>query len=423
MKTLYNRFFWFPILSLSLLSPIVIIGQSWCPFSGTGTSWGTVVCLNSQEEVNQFEAPTNGVFEGILVISGSDIVDLSPLSELTEVIGLIVIQYNPNLQSLHGLANIKSIRFAEGITVSECGIMIENNQNLSTLMGLHNLELVEDQFSIRFNPQLGDLDGLQGLSELTGTLSIDNLTTLASLDGLTGLRKVFSLQVTNNSALQTLHGLSAMSDIYRISIINNPLLSNCAISAICMAPDIITYIGDNSTGCNTIEEILDDCATDYNDAIRIITDLNLPDGISEALTGKIANAQIACDAGNEKETDNVLSAFIHQVEAQRGKNITTEQADQLIALAEELKAIDCSLPSMPAPIPPGTLLQESFIAFPNPTSGLIHLSQSGKKVTIYNSIGQRIKIINNSPSIDLTDQRPGIYLLEIEGNVINIVKH
>ena len=36
--------------------------------------------------------------------------------------------------------------------------------------------------------------------------------------------------------------------------------------------------------------------------------------------------------------------------------------------------------------------------------------------------GQRISIIKNSSTIDLTDQRPGINFVEIDGKVLNITK-
>ena len=62
--------------------------------------------------------------------------------------------------------------------------------------------------------------------------------------------------------------------------------------------------------------------------------MELPSGTENSLTSKLENAIDSLD--NDKDTAGVnqLEAFINQVEAQRGKKLTEEEADALIAAAQ-----------------------------------------------------------------------------------------
>ena len=64
------------------------------------------VTLSTQAEVNSF---TGTSVTGYLKISGSDIVDLSPLSTLTSVGGYLGIRSNSSLTSLDGLSALTSV--------------------------------------------------------------------------------------------------------------------------------------------------------------------------------------------------------------------------------------------------------------------------------------------------------------------------
>ena len=59
-------------------------------------------------------------------------------------------------------------------------------------------------------------------------------------------------------------------------------------------------------------------------------------GIGDSLCAKLDNAAAARERGNGKAADNILKAFVNEVEAQRGKSLTSENADTLIALAASL---------------------------------------------------------------------------------------
>lgn len=76
----------------------------------------------------------------------------------------------------------------------------------------------------------------------------------------------------------------------------------------------------------------------HNLAQKVIA-LNLQKGISNSLDAKLYAALQALDdlkENNDVAAINALQAFINAVEAQRGKKISQEDADDLIAAAQEI---------------------------------------------------------------------------------------
>lgn len=72
--------------------------------------------------------------------------------------------------------------------------------------------------------------------------------------------------------------------------------------------------------------------------MEIVEDLGLQHGIENALLSKLSNALAAMERGQDHAAENLLRAFIHQVEAQTGKKIDEADADVLIQWAEEIIA-------------------------------------------------------------------------------------
>jgi hypothetical protein len=73
----------------------------------------------------------------------------------------------------------------------------------------------------------------------------------------------------------------------------------------------------------TVEDLIDEL-------ILTVENLNLSKGFENALLAKLKNAQKCYDYGNLNAAINILKAFIHNVEAQRGKKIHEAEADELI---------------------------------------------------------------------------------------------
>src|SRR5712692_2249230 len=71
--------------------------------------------------------------------------------------------------------------------------------------------------------------------------------------------------------------------------------------------------------------------------INTVNSLNLQPGIANSLDAKLQAAQASLAANHTITTCNEMNAFIHEVMAQSGKELTVAQADQLIAQANFIK--------------------------------------------------------------------------------------
>jgi len=70
--------------------------------------------------------------------------------------------------------------------------------------------------------------------------------------------------------------------------------------------------------------------------IGIVEDMNLQQGIANSFDVKleaVQDALVAANAGVRQDALNKLVAFANAVEAQRGKVLTDEQADELVIYA------------------------------------------------------------------------------------------
>lgn len=77
-------------------------------------------------------------------------------------------------------------------------------------------------------------------------------------------------------------------------------------------------------------------SNDIQEFINDIEDMNLHHGLENSLTQKLMNVIQSLGYGWTNDAKNQLNAFIHQVEAQRGKKLTEGQADYLVAAAQDI---------------------------------------------------------------------------------------
>lgn len=141
--------------------------------------------------------------------------DLEPLSRLerAEYINLGGLE-ETLISSLQGL---RSLRYAEGISLSNVGI--------TTLEGLENLQSVGDYtdllppggITISHAPNLESLAALKGLEEL-GQLSLADTPKLTGLEGLEALTRLDSLGLAEMNALTSTQGLAGVTSINVVSV-------------------------------------------------------------------------------------------------------------------------------------------------------------------------------------------------------------
>jgi hypothetical protein len=273
------------------------------------------ITFHTQADIDSFQVnyPGCSVIEGDVFIGdyggGSDIYDLSGLNVLDSVRGNFLIRYCDSLADLSGLENLKSVGDQLGIVYNPLLKNLEGlegvhqvyylgisfNENLVNLTGLENLETIGYGCHFNNNPSLTSLTGLEGLTSTGCGLSIASNPALLSLDGLDNLESTgCGLSIEYNFALQNIDALSKLVHIntgpgtHNLNLTDNIALTsisglrnidpesiedlligwNLALSD-CDAYSICQYLADpngyvairyNSQGCNTLQEVLNDCA-------------------------------------------------------------------------------------------------------------------------------------------------------------------
>ena len=137
--------------------------------------------------------------------------------------------------------------------------------------------------------------------------------------------------------------------------------------------------------------------------IALVISMDLNKGLTKSLTTKLYEAIDYLNSGDNTGGIDALNSFINSVEAQAGKKLTNEQADQLIAEAQSIiDAINAaSLPKQSLEtttqnsIPTAYHLDQNFPNPFNPTTQIrFGIPQSGNvTLKIYNSVGQLVKTL------------------------------
>jgi hypothetical protein len=143
------------------------------------------------------------------------------------------------------------------------------------------------------------------------------------------------------------------------------------------------------------------------DLIDQIEDLDLKQGIENALVSKLDNAIQSLDRGNDEAALGQLHAFINQVNAQRGKALSEAVADALIAQAQQLiDAINAGAASkwngaaaLAAETPAQYVLEGNY---PNPfnpvTTIRLALPEAGHvRLVVYDVMGREVARLLDQP--------------------------
>lgn len=257
------------LLSLSGLENINIIG-------------GKLHIINNDSLINLSGINNiNTIVDGLWIWDNNDLISISDLNNLSSV-GYLRIQDNEKLNSLIGLQNIDTIGGQ---------LRIQGNDLLTDFAGINNVSAIEGALIIQVNNSLTNLSGLENITStgaglviwgndsLQSLTGIDNLNTIcgnieiggnSSLTNLTGLENVTSINgpitIIFNDELTNLAGLENIiaSSISYLTIAYNSLLTTCAIQSICdflVNPSGDVQINDNAPGCNSQEEVEQECLT------------------------------------------------------------------------------------------------------------------------------------------------------------------
>ncbi len=219
---------------------------------------------------------------GEVFVSQNDILqNLNGLDGLQQINGAFVVTYNPELTSLSGVQNLETVGSWVYFTrntklpdltglggLSSIGdyLLIQQNESLISLKGLEKLGSVGGRLAVLANPVLADINGLNHLTYVGGQFEFQSNDALLNLDSLHLLNTVGGgLSINANFGLLNITGLKNLSALEGpVEIRNNYNLAECSIPPICQrlfndpASIIIQF---NATGCETPEEVEDQCGT------------------------------------------------------------------------------------------------------------------------------------------------------------------
>lgn len=225
----------------------------------------------------------------VTINNNAKLPDLLGLQSIATVGAYLNITRNDSLTGLQGLENLESVGtyFA-----------LQRNTNLKTLAALSRLSSVGTYLRVSFLDNLEDLTGLEGITSLGWRLIISHNPRLKSLKGLDNLVTIGeALEIVANDSLQSLQHIASLESIQgRMTLIELPsihdlsglenidfsavssvTISNCGALSNCSVAGLCAYLEDeigesnileNAMGCNSSEEVLDNCSVVSSNVLR-----------------------------------------------------------------------------------------------------------------------------------------------------------
>lgn len=179
---------------------------------------------SSDDDSSTVTQPQANIFEGNVVLTSQAEVDAFGLERYDEIEGSMIIGFSSleetNITNLNALNSIESIQY---------GLTIKNNPLLLNLNGLNGLNYINGgTLEINSNEMLNNINDLSGLLSFKSLVVEDN-PMLLNLDGLEGVRlSRESIVINNNNALLNIDGLSGLDTVdgVIVFIAGNPSLSS-----------------------------------------------------------------------------------------------------------------------------------------------------------------------------------------------------
>lgn len=254
-----------PVLeSLDGLGPLTLTGV---------TAQITITGNPLLSSISSLEGST--IFEGYLRLTNNPMI--TSLEAFSSQTGFLNIRIDgcDGITDLSGLEGVTSINTLE----------LRENANLQNILALSNVSGRMTEIDIDFNASLSSLSGLEGIHSVFESIHVGRNSSLENLNGLSGLtneispQNAVSLVINGHALLNDISGLTNLdyTTLSVVGIFNNSALSKCDVASICGYIDLGSplQIENNEVGCNTVAEVVEDCATvDIPDANFLSTLLN-----------------------------------------------------------------------------------------------------------------------------------------------------
>lgn len=271
--------------------------------------------------VNSLFLENNPLLEnlnGFIGVTRNDFFSIINCSSLTSLSGL------SNLNYMRGVELINNVAL---VSISELGsysgdidyLLIKDNPNLQNLVGLEGIMYTGIiTFSIENNDSLINLEGLTNASGGIA-LGISDNDALQSFDGLNNAMNFELIYILNNPNLTDISNLENNGDIFELQITGNTNLSECSMINICnfVSGSDEFVIENNASGCNSQQEILDNCQEQFfalSGNVRFDLEMN------------------GCDTNDVPSNNLLISA---ESDTNQYATITNDQGDYFMFLVEE----------------------------------------------------------------------------------------
>ena len=188
----------------------------------------------SEPFVEEEEELVERIFDGSIRLQTQEDVNIFGAEEYTTIIGSLRIGVpfgyvdEEPITDLSPLSSLRRIGFSDSI-LSE--FRMDNNQLLTSLYGLHNLESIYN-FLFYGNHLIEDFTELESLIEIGDGLAVSRTFVIAdnqsllSLQGLEALRRTGRFVIASNPLLQNLDGINNLTEVGSVEIGDNPSLEN-----------------------------------------------------------------------------------------------------------------------------------------------------------------------------------------------------
>jgi len=253
--------------------------------------------------------------ENLVSIGGSfsvseheNLVNLTGIENLMQIGGILGMSQNPLLTSISQINEaisinglniflcplLETIEIAPMVTEVGEDIHIANNTSLATIAGFDSLEKIGDFLNISNCPNVTNISAFSSLQEIGGTFWLSdaqitdlsafsnlntvgfnplntsntnmtivlfNLESLSGLENLDSLKGALQITFTDITTLLPLEDLD-FSNVTSVRLRANSLLTDCSVFSFCNFVNLnpsITTLDDNNTGCNSTEEVLENC--------------------------------------------------------------------------------------------------------------------------------------------------------------------
>jgi hypothetical protein len=184
---------------------------------------------------------------GNVRIQNCDFQTLAGFNGIQTLYGEVNISFNPNLDSLKGAENLQEIkgdfilkgnsdlvllgrpRTRMGIYQLERvggDLIIEDNDALGSLLGLNDLNTIDERLRLWKNDGLRTIIDLVGLTHVGDEILVSECHSLKDLYGLHNLNRAYALNIIQNNALISLYGLHNILEVEDYWIIgSNPSMT------------------------------------------------------------------------------------------------------------------------------------------------------------------------------------------------------